>query len=55
MVLRDTILLGAPGVAIGLPVALGSARLVESLLYGIESDDAGTIVVAVGILMGLCC
>jgi len=39
VVLRETILMVAAGIAIGLVLALASSRLVESLLFGLQSND----------------
>jgi ABC-type antimicrobial peptide transport system permease subunit len=39
MVLRDTLVLTAVGLAIGIPVELALGRLLDSLLYGIRSYD----------------
>jgi predicted permease len=39
LVLVDTITLAAVGVAIGLPAALGGARLLSGQLYGIDPND----------------
>jgi predicted permease len=40
MVLREVALLAGVGLAIGLPVALASTRLVESFLFGLKANDA---------------
>jgi predicted permease len=39
VVLRETLWLSLAGVAIGLTLALASSRLVESLLFGVRSDN----------------
>jgi macrolide transport system ATP-binding/permease protein len=52
MVLRDVAILTAVGLAIGLPVALGMAKLIESFLYGVAPNDPGTMLAAVAILLG---
>jgi predicted permease len=46
LVMRETMLLGAIGVIIGLSVALGATRLIESRLYGLTPNDPLTIVLA---------
>jgi predicted permease len=51
MVLRDVCLLAAVGLSIGVPVALGSSRLVESLLFKTKPNDPRTLVAAVTILL----
>ena len=43
MVMRETLLLVAVGVAAGVPLALGASRLVRSELYGLSSSDPITI------------
>ena len=50
MVLRETLILVAAGVVCGIPIALGLSRFVESLLFGLEPNDALTIA-AVALLM----
>ncbi|MDQ2839708.1 MAG: ABC transporter permease [Acidobacteriota bacterium] len=51
MVLRDVLLLTTMGLAIGLSVALGAAKVIESLLYGVKSNDPEAMVAAVAILL----
>ena len=54
MVLRETLILIATGIAIGVPSALGATRLAAGLiadfLYGLKSTDAASIVAATGLL-----
>jgi len=50
MVMRESLTLAALGVAIGIPVALAAARMIESALYGLKTTDPGTIVLA-GLVM----
>jgi predicted permease len=47
LVLSDTLRLAAVGVAIGLPAALGSARLLEGQLYQIEPTDPPSLAIGV--------
>ena len=47
MVLRDSLMLTAVGVAIGIPFALLTGRALASSLYGVKPDDAVTLVMAV--------
>lgn len=51
MVLRQAAGLGAAGLAVGLPIAYVSSRLVESFLYGVEPSDQMTILLSVGVLL----
>jgi len=44
IVLRETLLLALLGIAIGIPSALASARLIASMLFGISASDLPTIV-----------
>ena len=59
MVLSETAVLIVAGLAIGLPAALASTRLVRAMLPNISLDDPGTfgvvilIMVAAGVLAGL--
>jgi predicted permease len=50
MVLRETLLLVAIGVAIGLPCALASGRLIASKLFGLTPADPTTIALAIAII-----
>jgi predicted permease len=50
LVLRETMLLVAIGVIIGLSAALGATRLIASLLYGLSPNDPLTIALA-GLLL----
>ncbi|MBL8233530.1 MAG: ABC transporter permease [Bryobacterales bacterium] len=52
LVLRHAVGLGVAGLALGLPVAFLSSRLVESFLYGVEPADPSTMLLSVGILLG---
>ena len=47
MVMRQVAIMGAIGLAIGLPAAWAASRLVKSFLYGIKADDPSSIAVAI--------
>jgi ABC-type antimicrobial peptide transport system permease subunit len=47
MVLRDSLMLTAVGIAIGIPFALLTGRALASSLYGVKPDDAVTLAFAV--------
>jgi ABC-type antimicrobial peptide transport system permease subunit len=49
---RGAALVGG-GVTIGVVVALGAARLVAALLYGVESFDAATYAVVAALVAGI--
>jgi predicted permease len=51
LVMKDLLRLLVIGLAIGIPVALGLAKLVESQLYGITAFDAPVLIVAVLVLV----
>jgi predicted permease len=59
MVMRETILLVLIGIALGVPAALGAAKLVSSQLFGLSPSDpftlsvAATVLIAVASLAGL--
>ena len=53
MVCRQNWWVTAVGVLIGLPAAVGAARLVESLLFGVSATDAGTLALSVALLSGV--
>ncbi|HSB12378.1 MAG TPA: ABC transporter permease [Blastocatellia bacterium] len=46
MVLRETLVLVTIGIAIGIPVAIGAARLVSSQLFGLTAADPVTLISA---------
>jgi macrolide transport system ATP-binding/permease protein len=50
MILSQVIVMATVGLAIGMPVALGASRLVESFLFGIKPNDPLALGVAVAIL-----
>jgi predicted permease len=50
MVLRETLLLVATGAAVGVPLALGATSFVRSQLFGVQSYDPLTLVLAVFLL-----
>ena len=52
MVLREVCVLAALGLAISVPIALGSSRLVESFLFDMKPNDPRALAVAVAILLG---
>jgi ABC-type antimicrobial peptide transport system permease subunit len=45
--------LAAIGLLVGLPLALGMARAVAGLLYGVAPDDFATFAGVAGILVGV--
>ena len=51
MVLRQVFVLAVAGLAIGLPVALATSKLVESFLFGMKPDDPLAITAAVTVLI----
>ena len=51
MVIRQGMALAAVGLAIGVPVAYGSSRLVASFLFGVKGDDPAAMAIAVGTLV----
>ena len=51
LVVRESMLLVAGGVAIGIAAALGAGRLVSSQLFGIEAADPMTLLIAVAVLV----
>jgi predicted permease len=53
MILRETFSLAGAGVALGLLAAVGLARYVESLLYGLEPWDPVTMAGAVALMLAV--
>jgi predicted permease len=51
MVLRDVLVLVAIALAISVPTALGSSKLVASFLYGMKPNDPITLATAIAILL----
>jgi ABC-type antimicrobial peptide transport system permease subunit len=47
MVMRQVTIMGAMGLAIGLPATWATSRLVESFLYGIKAHDPWSIAAAI--------
>ena len=52
MVLREVCLLVVLGLAISVPIALASSRLIASFLFDVKPNDPGTLAVAAAILVG---
>ena len=46
LILRDTAIMVAAGLAIALPVVWGLGRLIENQLFGVRAMDGATIVAA---------
>ena len=53
MILRDSLLLVALGLAIGLPAALAGARAVQSVLFGIQPADPFTFATTAALLAAI--
>ena len=51
MVLRDVLMLAIIGLAIGLPMALGASKVIESLLFGVKPGDRWSLVFALTVLL----
>ena len=49
MILRDGTVLAAAGIAIGIALAYGAGRGLQSLLAGVAPGDAGTFAAAIGL------
>ena len=55
LVMREVVALVATGVAIGLPLAWGLSRLVQTQLYGITPNDPFTLALATALLAMVAC
>ena len=53
MVMRETILLVIIGIAVGVPVALGAARLISSQLFGLSPADPITLIASALVLIAV--
>ena len=51
MVMREVVLLGLAGLLIGIPVALGTSRFIETFLFGMQPNDPLALAGAVVILL----
>jgi predicted permease len=51
MVLQDVLALAIAGLAIGLPVAMGASKLVESIIFGVKPGDPRALASALTILL----
>ena len=51
MVLRKVLFLAGGGLGFGIPIALGTSKLVGSLLYQVKSNDPGAVAAAVGMIV----
>ena len=53
MILRQSVILIAAGLALGLPLAVASTRWIKSYLFGIPAMDAVGIGAAIALLVGV--
>ena len=53
LVLRDALLLAGAGVGLGIPAALMSARVVESLMFGVTTSDVTTLIASAALLISI--
>jgi predicted permease len=53
LVLREVLVLVAIGIAIGVPAALLSSRLVASMLFGLKATDAASLLAAVAVMLAI--
>jgi macrolide transport system ATP-binding/permease protein len=51
MILRQVLALATVGLAMGLPIAAGASRLVESFLFGMKPNDPVALTLAVAVLL----
>jgi ABC-type antimicrobial peptide transport system permease subunit len=52
MVLRDVLVLAGVGLAISVPIALGTSKFVASFLFGMKPNDPLALGLAVLVLLG---
>jgi predicted permease len=50
-VMRESMILVAAGVGVGLAIAVGLSRFVASLLFGVAARDPGTMVLAIAVMV----
>jgi macrolide transport system ATP-binding/permease protein len=51
MVLREVLSLASGGLALGVPIAMATSKLVGSLLYQVKPNDPGALAAAVGMIV----
>ena len=49
--MREVCVLAAVGLVVGVPIALGSSRLIESFLFDMKPNDPRALAVAAAILL----
>lgn len=54
MVLRESLVVAAAGLAVGLPAALAVGRLLSTYLYGVKPHDAAALAASVIVLTAVC-
>ncbi len=50
LVVGESMLLVAGGIAIGIAIALGAGRLIASQLFGVQPTDSATMATAIGVM-----
>ena len=53
LVLRDALILAGAGVGLGIPAALMSARVLESLMFGVTTSDMTTLIASATLLIAI--
>ena len=53
LVMREVLILVVVGIAIGVPAALLSSRLVASMLFGLRPNDAASLLAAVAVMLAI--
>jgi predicted permease len=53
LVLRDALILAGAGVGLGIPAALMSARVLQSLMFGVTTSDMTTLIASATLLIGI--
>jgi ABC-type antimicrobial peptide transport system permease subunit len=48
MILRESLLVGVAGIAVGVPLAVAGAKLMRSMLFGVETGDVVSFLGALG-------
>jgi len=51
--MRETLIMVALGVAIGIPAALAATRLISSMLYDLKPNDPLTITVSASVMIAV--
>ena len=53
LVMRETLLLVSCGIVLGIPITLAGRRLIESMLYGVNSNEFVSLIWSIALLIAV--